>query len=524
MKSLIFCFITLICVNVGHSALVLPDAFSVSAVVSTPRGFSSQQELDSFVAERASALFTEMNLSERFQFRKPGETFSTPSVFWREVSEIMPGASENARTISFKVAPGKRPSEGLKDFFAAGGVVDCLLAKQLVLYMISCELLGDEVFDSQYFHDFDIFSTDLLALKTLGKGVPMKSGQFGYYSNAANYPKIQPQGPARGENVFGVRDDLCFGFNGPFRDGPKSSAQIIDHLYAQIIMDSKVTGIQRQLIDGLIRCYKGDRSIWERERIEAQSSWDVYCFDVDKINRLRLSASPHPCLLGFEGLNDFRRNFEGFSNQVARLEDSYVPKASDKEIFARISERLEKPMEISHKALIQGFFNGKTPAQQGEFVELIEKILDKPIHPYAFYQFLLLANRFGAAEAAREAFTEVLNGDKESSPYGLARKLGLGFIGGLDTERVVTAAEALLEQQSSRRNFGGLRLLSFGGGPIFRAGYANNSSVGQLFMGLNTDGIILGNLPMPVQVKRRNIFGFYLSVEQLLMLEEETTE
>ena len=483
MKSLIFCFITLMLVNSGHSALVLPDAFSVSAVVSTPRGFSSQQELDSFVAERASALFTEMNLSERFQFPKPGEAFSTPSVFWREVSEIMPGASENARTISFKIAPGKRPSEGLKDFFTGGGVIDCLLAKNLVMYMILCELVGDEVFDVKYFHDFDIMLRDTSFLKTLAKGVPTKPGQFGYYSNAANYPKIQPQGPARGENVFGVRNDLCFGFNGPFRDGPKSSAQIIDHLYAQIIMDSKVTGIQRQPIDGLIWCYKGDRSIWERERIEAQSSLDVYCFDVDNINRLRLSASPHPCLFGFEGLNDFRRNFEGFSNQVARLEDSYVPKASDKEIFARISERLEKPMEISHKALIQGFFNGKTSAQQAEFVKLIEEILDKKIHPYEFYQFLLLANRFGAVEAAREAFTQVLNGDKESSPYDLARKLGLGFIGGLDTERVVTAAEVLLEWQSSPSD---LKQLSLGDDcfcPMLLSQYANNSSVGQLFMG-----------------------------------------
>ncbi len=247
---------------------------------------SSQEQLDSFVARRASALFTHMNVSEKFQFLDHDEAFSTPSNLWdlfrREPSEL---------GFNFKTKAGAKPSVALKDFFEKGGRADCKLAHALVMHMITCELLGDIFFDVFYHKGLNIFPVDLPIGYAGGKGLPSRPGQSGYCCNVKEYKVVNPNGADGGLNIFCVGQNLYTGFGQPFSNGPKTDEKMRSFLYAATISgftggeETEITRLKPS--DQVKIVYKLSPTMWETRRSQEQALQDIHGFDYNITKKLR---------------------------------------------------------------------------------------------------------------------------------------------------------------------------------------------------------------------------------------------
>ena len=243
--------------------------FGINCVLGSPTPLLSQQEFK---------LYKYLNTSGKFSMRSGDDSFVTSSELWKyETFEIQSGI----RVPSFVKRPGHLASDALNDFLMRGGLIECRMAMQLVLYKMILNQSNKEMFNEMFesVRLGDDLGWSFISLIE-GKTMPTSPGEFGYIANTNLYKYICPVGHSNGENVVCVditpEGPVYVGFGGLFSDGcPKSLSSILDSLYVATMMpilgeDSRIEG--RRVLQSVYQ----DKSAWEKDRKEAQKKSFVF--------------------------------------------------------------------------------------------------------------------------------------------------------------------------------------------------------------------------------------------------------
>lgn len=124
------------------------------------------------------------------------------------------------------------------------------------------------------------------------------------------------------------------------------------------------------------------------------------------------------------------------TNTKALLEmrSQLFEKGADEDITRLVATfPITTPMAM-HQSLFQELLGDKSLADRKALTTIADSVVDGEIHPYAYYQLLILASSFKDHAKAQEAFDSVPP-DEIVSPYRIAAFLGLSRV--LDEGRLV---------------------------------------------------------------------------------------
>lgn len=250
-----------------------------AAEVSYPLKFDSEESFYVWVGKKAAEYYQKINEdvlldgTPKFRYQKQDEYRCTFSDMWETFRHCGVGTG-------FRLKVNMVPSDALRDFLNKGAIFECMCALQLVVQLIRLDLLGDVLFNE----DVDIEGLEFPMLIqngvcSAGNKIPLKPGEYGYFSNVSDYHEIHPRGIAKGQNVFCVdlsedEEPLYMGF-GEFFNVPRTANEVIENLYQNTIENvysSQCLSFMGSFggEDYIQSYYVSNKSFWCEKREEAQ--------------------------------------------------------------------------------------------------------------------------------------------------------------------------------------------------------------------------------------------------------------
>ena len=208
------------------------------------RSFETQEDLNRFVGKRSVELYSQLNACSRYPNLQKNEFFGVPGDYWDV------GAADG-KVVMVKKTPLVKASVALGQIFHnTENLLDCVMARTIVIAHCLQEILGNHLFDTLYgaceeklsFNKNNnlLFLNNFCSLFCIKKNLTIKdfsqTGGLVCINNLPNYLKVNPDGFYSNDNLVSVVNDdnllKYIGFGEDYINGPISYNDVKSYMLA----------------------------------------------------------------------------------------------------------------------------------------------------------------------------------------------------------------------------------------------------------------------------------------------------